>query len=168
MVIVKIIPIIATVVVNAFLIRLIVDTNRKRNRSVASACANVAERRNRAEQRITVMLVAISAMMFLCHVVEPFSHPAIYRAIHPQGDAGIGSDEHRLQRVITNILEMFSYASKFFIYVIFYQQFQPALKQVLCHRSSRAVNPESVFMVVSAAGGNHILHSTDEDKHVIL
>lgn len=84
--------------------------------------------------RISAMLISISAMFVVCHVMEPFSYTAVYGAIY--GRDKIHNEAHMTQMMITNSLELVSFASNFVFYCAFYKPFQKTLRS-LCRRCTK-------------------------------
>ena len=79
------------------------------------------------------MLVSISVVFLLCHFLEPMSHSVLYGAIF--GECAVYTEAHLIQVMVTNTLEMFSYASNFVFYCIFHLRFRRFLKRMLCCQS---------------------------------
>ena len=85
------------------------------------------------QMKITAMVVSISVVILICHILEPFSHTALFTSLF--GVCSMHGVGHTVLLTTTNILETISYASNFLFYCIFNQQFAKTLKS-LCECDS--------------------------------
>jgi hypothetical protein len=71
--------------------------------------------------------------------MEPFSYSAVYGAIH--GRDAVHQEAHMTQLMITNTLELVSFACNFVFYCAFLKPFQKTLKSMVkrCSKDSAAI-----------------------------
>ena len=180
---VKFLPVLFVIVINACLVRVVIGAIIQRQKifhenQYKSGDRNAAATRGRDHQharsdaghvRTTWMLIFVSFIYLICHVPEAFSYDAIYTAIN--GPCSRHSRAFNIFAMVTSFLEMTSYATNIFPYVICSVLFRRVLvKTLTCrgasnhhegsvtdprsklHTSSRTVNHER-----SKATGNHML-----------
>ncbi len=87
-------------------------------------------RRHGQQLRLVSLVVAISVVFVLCNVLEPFTHSRIYAGMF--GECSLNSEAYRILRVVSNILEMFSFAINFVLFCMFSRQFRLACSRLLC------------------------------------
>ena len=126
MILMKGVPIVFILIFNGLLVHAVHVANQRRKALVFQNTSDC--RRQHLQLRITAMMIGITITFLVCHVVEPFSHGSVYRAIH--GPCSLRTDQYMTQRVVTNNLELLSYSTNFIFYSIFHKQFRASLRRL--------------------------------------
>ena len=119
----KLVPIVILAVMNTLLVLEIWKANKRRKRMVFQNDPDA--RRQRAQNKLTVMLICVSVMFLIAHLLEPFSHAQVYTSLF--GECKLVTDEYKIFRLISNILEVSSYSLNFVVYSAFNAMFRRAL-----------------------------------------
>ena len=136
---VKLIPIFTIAILNGILIHFV----RKSRRNSGNNGTKFPSKSVRMQNRTTAMLITIALILILCHVIDPLSQSGIYRSIF--GRCSTNTNHYNFVRALSNCLETFSYATNFFIYYTFHQQFRITLLSFIrCRQRNNSVRPMEV------------------------
>ena len=80
----------------------------------------------RVRKRVTLMVVAVSAIFGICYITVSVEYVLIYLTSHSSG---------RVQNAITNTMVLFNSAFNPFLYALMNKQFRDKMKQMTCHIS---------------------------------
>ena len=141
-ILVRIVPIIGIFIVNVSLAIVLHQVWRKRQKvhqqpvekSKTTTGVHGSGNRDQHDQgghlRVTLTLMAVALIYLVCMIPEPFSHAVIFEAI-----GGPCSDEtrgFRVFRVVVKLLELITYSTNFFPYVICNTMFRQVLVDNVC------------------------------------
>ena len=122
----KIIPIVGVIVFNAILVK-VTWMNNKKYRTMILATF-MFKKRQKAQERMTAMLISISTVFAITHALEPFLINNIYTEI--AGPCSNYSDVYNTLLMCVNTAECVSFASNFVSYCCFNKQFVDSLKEM--------------------------------------
>ena len=171
-VMVKFVPLLLVIVLNAFLLRSVLHSIVRHKRMVRPRVVLVSPSDskppadNAQAVRVTPMLLSASFIYVVCHILEPFSHSSIFAAL-------FGKCVHRsfiFQHFITatNTLETASYAINIFPYCIFNGRFRHELILVLRCKSQASGNGDERNTINSdAANSDSVVGSERNTRHQI-
>lgn len=122
----KYIPIIVVIIFNLLLLASVCQSNKKMKTKVLPQSS--VNRRQQQQMKCTAMLLGITFTFVICHMMEPFIHETIYKAIF--GPCSILTETYRNSVMTVNILEAASFASNFIFYCVFNKEFAKGVKEV--------------------------------------
>ena len=122
----KIIPIIGVIVFNFILVQ-VTWMNNKKYRAMNLATF-MFQKRQKAQDRMTAMLISISTVFAVTHALEPFLISNIYTMI--AGPCSNYTDLYNTLLICVNTAEAVSFASNFVSYCCFNKQFVETLKEL--------------------------------------
>ena len=140
----KYVPILAVAVINVFLLKAVISAT-KRHKQLVVPSTRLRHRNGgkyHLQIRVTIMLISISVVYLICHLPEPFAHQAIYSSIF--GPCSVYSKAFRVYVMVTNNLELFSYAINFIPYCIFNEQFRKCFVRIVVRRSVNSVEDQRI------------------------
>ena len=149
-VIAKFIPIVSVAVLNTcLLVTVIKARNRYKRTFTTNAATNqLSSRQNihqRAKSKTTMLLVCLCTVFLVCHTPEPFGHVPIFRSLF--GDCLLFGCAHQIYVMVTNILELLSFAIPFYIYVTLNNMFRKSVIEcILCGRESNINSVNTLTM----------------------
>ena len=124
--VVKLTPMFTISVLNIALVKNIRDNNRRLKAMVFST--TVYKRRMQAQNKLTVMLLSISAVFVLGHLIEPFMDTSIFTSLF--GDCSIETLQYETIRMFGNWVESLTWASNFVSYYVFNSTFRYQLNNL--------------------------------------
>ncbi len=133
MVIVKVIPIILVSICNVALLVKVYKTNKKTRSQILPSFSIHHQKHHQNQTKLTAMLLSITFVFVVCNTTEPMMHSGIYAAIF--GECSIYNESYEIFRMVTNILEVVSWASNFLSYVVFNRHYVDMLKYIICYFS---------------------------------
>ena len=123
---VKLAPMFTISVLNIALIKNIRDNNRRLKTMVFSTI--VYKKRMKSQNKLTVMLLNISAVFVLGHLIEPFMDTSIFTSLF--GDCSIETLQYETIRMFGNWVESLTWASNFVSYYVFNSTFRYQLNNL--------------------------------------
>ena len=144
-VVVKIVPIVLVIMVNIWLTKLVIQISHKREKLIDRKGGKPKKERSDSsgQMRVTFMLLTVAVIYLFCQILEPFSHHIIFEAIF-----GKDSDQTRgysIFRIVIMVLEMLSYSTNFFPYVICNLVFRRVLLVNVLKVKSNQIGPMSTY-----------------------
>ena len=142
-ILVKIVPLLTVAIINVLLICVLVKATRKHKTLVQAKCQINQRGQNseRSQTSVTIVLISVCAIYLVCHVLEPITHPTLFRTLF--GECSTYTKPYHIIVMVANILEIFSYATNFFPYCIVNRLFRRCVVLLLKCRSLNSVQDMS-------------------------
>lgn len=146
----KIIPIIVVFAFNFMLLRMIWLRKKLKKTGCHQDLAKIRRKSSGPQTKLTLMLLSISTIFLICHFGEPFIQAGVVSVLFPSpSHSDPNSDIYFILRACFNLLEMISFSTNFFFFVIFNDQFRICLRMacsVICANRVRPIEPNPTVL----------------------